>query len=163
MAASEIKISKHEYKCINCGAILNKGIILCPYCKTSYPPSQKKVVTGFKKEPYDNVKANEIIKSYSKNIIFFGILITRIITGLFIFSEIQFPYSRAIISCVFLILIPGLLIMLMLKIRKIGIWEYLIYTIGLSIAFLIFGGLFVNLVLPSVGIDEPLSRVWKSG
>ncbi|MCD4670531.1 MAG: DUF2206 domain-containing protein [Actinomycetia bacterium] len=159
MSANEIKISKYEYECINCGAILNKGVILCPYCKTSYPSDERVVVTGSQKEPRIGVEANEITKSYSKNIIFFGILITRIIIGLFIFSEIQFPYSRAILSCVFLTLIPGLLIMLMLKIRKIGVWEYLIFTIGLSIAFLMFGGLFVNLALPLVGIDEPLSLI----
>lgn len=159
MLANEMKISKSEYKCVNCGAILNKDIILCPYCKTSCPSNKKKVVAGSKKESYGNSKTNEIIRSSSKNIIFFGILITRIITGLLIFSDIQFHYFRAILSCAFLTLIPGLLIMLMLKIRKIGIWEYLIYTIGLSIAFLMFGGLFVNLVLPSVGIDEPLSLI----
>ncbi|MCJ7666241.1 MAG: hypothetical protein MUO59_05840, partial [Actinobacteria bacterium] len=159
MEANEIKISKYESECFNCGAILNKDIILCPYCKTSYPTNKKGAVTRSRKEHYDNVKTNELIRLYSKNIIFFGILITRIITGLLIFSDIQFPYFRAILSCAFLILIPGLLIMLMLKIRKIGIWEYLIYTIGLSIAFLMFGGGFVNLIMPLVGIDRPLSLI----
>jgi uncharacterized membrane protein len=47
--------------------------------------------------------------------------------------------------------------MLMLEIRGIGFWEYLVYTIGLSIAFLMFGGLFINWTLPLVGIDKPLS------
>jgi uncharacterized membrane protein len=46
----------------------------------------------------------------------------------------------------------------MLKIRKIGFWEYLVYTIGLSIAFLMFGGLAVNWILPWLRItDNPLS------
>ncbi|MBE3128779.1 MAG: DUF2206 domain-containing protein [Actinobacteria bacterium] len=158
-----MKISKNEYKCVNCGAILNKGIILCPYCKTSYPFKKKKIAAVHpaprpKKVPYRIGKISEIKKS-SRNAIFFGILIARIITGFLVFSDIQLHYFRAVFSCAFLILIPGLLIMLMLKIRKTGIWEYLIYTIGLSIAFLMFGGLFVNLVLPSVGIDEPLSLI----
>jgi uncharacterized membrane protein len=48
--------------------------------------------------------------------------------------------------------------MLMFKIRKIGFWEYLVYAIGLSIAFLIFGGLAVNGILPWLHItDKPLS------
>jgi uncharacterized membrane protein len=47
----------------------------------------------------------------------------------------------------------------MLEIREIGFWEYLVYTIGLSIAFLMFGGLFINWTLPLVGIDKPLSLV----
>jgi uncharacterized membrane protein len=45
----------------------------------------------------------------------------------------------------------------MLKIREINPWKYLVYTIGLSIAFLMFGGLFVNLILPLIGINKPLS------
>jgi len=49
--------------------------------------------------------------------------------------------------------------MLMLKIRKIGFWEYLVYTIGLSVAFLMFGGLFNNWFLPLVEIGRPLSLI----
>lgn len=49
--------------------------------------------------------------------------------------------------------------MLKLKIREIGFWEYLVYTIGLSIAFLMFGGLFINYALPLVGIGKPLSLI----
>ena len=49
--------------------------------------------------------------------------------------------------------------MLMLKIRKIGFWEYLVYTIGLSIAFLMFGGLLFNWLLPLVSIKQPLSLI----
>ncbi|MHB1377556.1 MAG: hypothetical protein ACYCXB_09090, partial [Candidatus Humimicrobiaceae bacterium] len=47
--------------------------------------------------------------------------------------------------------------MLMLKIGGIGFWEHLVYTIGLSIAFLMLGGLLINWILPSIGIGRPLS------
>jgi uncharacterized membrane protein len=47
----------------------------------------------------------------------------------------------------------------MLKIKISGFWENLVYMVGLSIAFLMFGGLFFNLVLPLVGIDNPLSLI----
>ncbi len=211
-----MNISKSEFKCVNCGAILNKGIILCPYCKTSYPLKKKKVeaerpperpgkhpvkqpverrvkippeplikppvehkvkslperpikrpikrptevpAERSKKVPYSIGKIGEIENSASRNTIFLGILIARIIMGFLIFSDIQLHYLRAVFSSGFLILIPGLLIMLMLKIRKISGWEYLIYTIGLSVAFLIFGGLFVNLVFPLIGIDRPLTLI----
>lgn len=49
--------------------------------------------------------------------------------------------------------------MLTLKTKITGFWEYLAYTIGLSIAFLMFGGLLINWVLPPVGIDKPLSLI----
>src|SRR4030042_5302245 len=183
-----MEISKNEFKCVNCGAILNKGIILCPYCKTSYPLKKKKAeaerpvkrpverpvellpehpverlierpVERPKKVPYSIGKIGEVESYASRNTIFLGILIARIITGFLIVSDIQLHYFRVVFSCAFLILVPGLLIMLMLKIRKISIWEYLIYTIGLSLAFLMFGGLLVNLVWPLIGIDKPLTLI----
>jgi uncharacterized membrane protein len=93
----------------------------------------------------------------TKNILFFGILFFWLIANLLVLFDIQYLYLRAIFSFIFLIIIPGLLIMLMLKIREISFWEYLVYTIGLSVAFLMFGGLFINWVLPFIGIDKPLS------
>jgi uncharacterized membrane protein len=93
----------------------------------------------------------------TKNKIFFGILIFGLIVNLLVIFDIQYLYLRAIFSFIFLITVPGLLIMLMLKIREVDFWEYLVYTIGLSVAFLMFGGLFINWVLPLIGIDKPLS------
>ena len=93
----------------------------------------------------------------TKNKIFFGILIFILIVNLLIFFDIQYFYLRAIFSFIFLTTVPGLLIMIMLKIREVDFWEYLVYTIGLSVAFLMFGGLFINSTLPLVGIDKPLS------
>jgi len=95
----------------------------------------------------------------TKNKILSGIVIFGLIANLLVLFDIQYFYLRAIFSFIFLITIPGLLIMLMLEIREIGFWEYLVYIIGLSIAFLMFGGLFINWTLPLVGIDKPLSLV----
>jgi uncharacterized membrane protein len=64
----------------------------------------------------------------------------------------------AIFSLVFLTTIPGLLILFILKIRHIGFWEYLVYTVGLSVTFILFAGLAVNWTLPWLHItDKPLS------
>jgi len=95
----------------------------------------------------------------TKNILFFGILFFCLVVNLLVFFDIQYLYLRAIFSFIFLTTVPGLLIILMLKIREIDFWEYLVYTIGLSIAFLMFGGLFVNWTLLLIGIDKPLLLV----
>jgi uncharacterized membrane protein len=93
-----------------------------------------------------------------KNNVFFGILLFGLTTLFFVLFNIQYFYLRAIFSFIFLIIIPGLLIILMLKIRKIGFWEYLVYIIGLSISFLMFTGLAINRILPWIHItDKPLA------
>ena len=56
----------------------------------------------------------------TKNKLLSGILIFGLITNLLVLFDIQYFYLRAIFSFIFLITIPRLLIMLMLKIRKIG-------------------------------------------
>ncbi len=94
----------------------------------------------------------------TKNKLFSGILSFGLITILLVLFDIQNYYLRAIFSFFFLTTIPGLLIMLILKIRKIDFWEYLVYAIGLSIAFLMLAGLAVNWILPWLHItDKPLS------
>ncbi|MCL5072419.1 MAG: DUF2206 domain-containing protein [Actinobacteria bacterium] len=95
----------------------------------------------------------------TRNRIFFGILIFGLAVNLLTFFNIDQFYFRAAITFIFLITIPGLLLMLIFKIQKTNPWEYLVYMIGLSVAFLIFGGLFVNWVLPFFGIDKPLSLI----
>lgn len=96
----------------------------------------------------------------TKNKIFFGILIFGLITNFLVLFDVQFLYLRATFSFIFLTTIPGLLTMLLIRIRKIGFWEYLVYTIGLSVAFLMFGGLAVNWTLPWLHItNKPLSLI----
>ncbi len=88
---------------------------------------------------------------------FFGIIGFLFIANLLVNFDIQFLQLRAIFSFIFLITIPGLLIILVFKIEKIGFWEYLVYTIGLSITFLMLCGLITNWLLPQFGISQPLS------
>ncbi|MFO7996362.1 MAG: DUF2206 domain-containing protein, partial [Dehalococcoidia bacterium] len=67
------------------------------------------------------------------------------------------PVLRQIVGFVFLSFIPGVLILRILRIHNIGVIESLLYSVGLSIAFVMFAGAFANFVLPSIGIPEPIS------
>lgn len=90
--------------------------------------------------------------------LFLGILVFMILINILVGFNINFLYLRQIFGFLFLILVPGLLIMLCFKIRTVKFWEYLVYTVGLSIAFIMFAGLAVNWTLPALGItDKPLS------
>ncbi len=93
-----------------------------------------------------------------KNKLFIGILLFGLIVNILVIFNLNLFYLRAILAFIFIITVPGLLIMLCLKIRNINLWEYLVYTIGLSVAFIMFAGLAVNWILPWLHItDKPLS------
>jgi uncharacterized membrane protein len=94
----------------------------------------------------------------NRNNLSLSILVSMLIVNLLMIFNLNYLCIRAILAFIFIITIPGLLIMLCLKIREVGFWEYLVYTIGLSVAFIMFGGLAVNWTLPFLHItDKPLS------
>jgi len=92
------------------------------------------------------------------NKISLGILTLLLIINFLVIFNLDYFYIKVILSLIFLIIIPGLLIMLVFKIRSIGFWEYLVYIIGLSVAFIMFAGLALNQILPALKMtDKPLS------
>ncbi len=70
---------------------------------------------------------------------------------------LQIPILRQLIAFIYLTSIPGILILRILKLHKLGNIETLLYTVGLSIATLMFTGLFMNTVYPFFGISGPIS------
>ena len=69
------------------------------------------------------------------------------------------PFLRQIIGFLFLIFLPGLLILRVLKLDKIESTEKLVLSVGLSIIFLMFFGLLINYLLLSIGYETPLATV----
>ena len=94
--------------------------------------------------------------SLSRNRIFFSIFNFGLIINLLVFFDFQYFYLRSILTTLFLILIPGFLLMLAIKVKKLGFWEYLVYVISLSISFSMFSGAVIDLVLPLIKITKPL-------
>ena len=72
---------------------------------------------------------------------------------------LNIPFLRQIFGFLFLTFLPGLLILQILKLNKIGSTEKFVLSVGLSIAFLMFFGLLINNSLLSLGYDTPLSTV----
>ena len=72
---------------------------------------------------------------------------------------LQIPILRQLVGFIYLAFIPGILILRILKLHKLGNIETLLYTVGLSIAFIMFTGLFMNTVYPLFGISGPISIV----
>lgn len=70
---------------------------------------------------------------------------------------LQIPIIRQFIGIIYLTFIPGIIILRILKLHKLGNIETLLYAVGLSIAILMFTGLLMNAFYPLFGISEPIS------
>jgi uncharacterized membrane protein len=72
---------------------------------------------------------------------------------------LQIPIIRQFIGFIYLTFIPGIILLRILKLHKLSIIETLLYTVGFSIATLMFTGLFMNTLYPIFGISGPISIV----
>ncbi len=66
---------------------------------------------------------------------------------------------RAPISLLYLLFVPGALILRVARVHKIGATKTLLYSVGLSLAVVMFTGLVMNTLLPVFGISRPISTV----
>lgn len=75
------------------------------------------------------------------------------------YIDIQVPLVRQLIGIVYLLFIPGTIILRVLNLGKLDSIESLLYTVGVSIAFLMFIGFFINHISLFVGIKDPISVI----
>ncbi len=80
-----------------------------------------------------------------------------IVTDLAILLNIH--YIRQILGFLFLTLFPGLLILQILKLDKLGFTEKVVLSVGLSISFLMFFGLSINNLSLSLDYETPLATI----
>lgn len=69
------------------------------------------------------------------------------------------PIARQVIMFTYLTFVPGIIILSIFRLRGLGTVETLLFSVGLSIAFLMFTGLLMNELYPLLGISEPLSTL----
>lgn len=77
----------------------------------------------------------------------------------FDFINLNIPILRYIVCFIYLTFLPGLLILRIFGFHKLGNVETFLYSAGLSISILMFTGFFSNLILPFIGVKNPLSSV----
>lgn len=73
---------------------------------------------------------------------------------------IPIPILRPLIGFIYLIFIPGILILRILRLYKLNTAEIFVYSSGLSITTLMLVGLFMNWAYPIFGISKPLSLTY---
>lgn len=72
---------------------------------------------------------------------------------------LDIPILRQVIGFIYLTFIPGALILRILNIHNIGTTKSFLYSVGLSIAFIMFTGALINSFLPSFCILRPISTL----
>jgi len=94
-----------------------------------------------------------------KKFLSFILLIQLLVLIIIILDNVglNIPIIRQLIPFFYLIFIPGIIILRILRIHKMGNILTLLYSIGLSLSFLMFTGLFMNLIYPFFGISKPIS------
>ncbi len=72
------------------------------------------------------------------------------------FALFQNNIFKEIYNTLFLFIIPGFILIRILKLTLKNIWEYLLCIVGLSTSFILFGGLIENFLLKAFYISRPL-------
>ncbi|RCV66161.1 putative membrane protein [Methanophagales archaeon] len=72
---------------------------------------------------------------------------------------LDIPFLRQVLGFLFLTILPGFLILWILKLNKIGLTEKFVLSVGLSISFLLFFGLLLNNTSLAINYNLPLSTI----
>ena len=72
-------------------------------------------------------------------------------------AGLRLPVIRQFISYTYLLYVPGILILRVFRLHKLGNIKTLLYSVGLSITILMFTGLFMNAFYPFLGVPRPIS------
>lgn len=98
----------------------------------------------------------QIRKWKSGNFLVF-LLTAQFITCITVVLDI--PVVRQVIGFLYLSLIPGMIILRVLKLQNLGLTETILLSLGLSIAFLMLIGVLINELFPLIGVSKPLLLV----
>ena len=81
------------------------------------------------------------------------------VIGFFSYNQMHIPIFNDIITLLYLALVPGVLILRVLKLHKLGNTFTTLLSVGLSILSVLLVGLFMNQVYPSFGISKPIETI----
>lgn len=93
----------------------------------------------------------------NKVTIFLILIAGIILTAVTQLLQINLLYSGTLLTTLTMLFIPGSLLLLTLQVTQLSFWRTLIMSVGLSITILEFVGLLMNLLLPQLGISQPLA------
>ena len=68
------------------------------------------------------------------------------------------PILRQVLGFLYLTFVPGILLLGILRINNLSTTETILYSVGLSLSFLMFTGTLINFLYPLIGISRPISE-----
>lgn len=81
---------------------------------------------------------------------------TLLVVGLNLYG-IDLSLLRQVVCFAYLTFVPGLLLLRVLKLHGLGATRTVLYAAGLSLTTLMFAGAFLTLILPPLGVAEPIA------
>lgn len=72
---------------------------------------------------------------------------------------LNLPVLRQILGALFLLFLPGAIILQILNLNRLMLSEKFVLSVGLSISFSLFFGLLINELYPIIGFNRPLSTI----
>jgi uncharacterized membrane protein len=73
--------------------------------------------------------------------------------------NLSVPFLCQVLWFLYLVLIPGFLLLRILRLDELSKIETIVYSVGLSICLITFLALLVNFLLPLLGIEKPISTI----
>jgi len=88
---------------------------------------------------------------------YYFVIIFLFITDLVVFFNI--PFFQQILGFILITFVPGFLILRILRISNQNNLTTFVFSEGISVPFLLFLGLAINIIFPFFGVDSPLSLI----
>ncbi len=96
---------------------------------------------------------------FTKNTLFILLLSLLALVNVLILGNINIFHVETFLVFLFLIFVPGFLLMLIFKIYNMELGEYVIYSVGMSVAFLMVVGVLCNETLLLFDVRRPLELI----
>jgi len=74
-------------------------------------------------------------------------------------TVLKIPVLRALFALIYLTFVPGIILLRVFQLHRLGSVETVLYAVGLSLATVMFTGLILNVIGPVIGIANPLSLI----
>lgn len=108
--------------------------------------------------PRNPFRINDWRLSEALKVVFIALVILWALIGLDALG-LYLPLARGVVGVGYLLFVPGILVLRVLRVHQLGSARTTLFAVGLSIATIMGIGLFINVLYPVLGIEQPLTLV----